>query len=99
MLGIYGKYTYYYTPSSCDATLGREGFCVFQKMCYCKVHSGASSEGQVAFSIINLFLGVHYFVIKICLGLKYGIYSLSSASHSLKKKSIRIANLGLVTLK
>lgn len=31
MLGIYGKYKYYYTPSSCDTTLGRKGFCVFQK--------------------------------------------------------------------
>lgn len=45
MLGIYGKYNYYYTPFSCDTTSGRKGFCMFQKKneAFCKVHLGSSS--------------------------------------------------------
>lgn len=86
MSGIYGKYSYYYTPFSCDTTPGRKGFCRFQKTSpFVRCIWAPLVKGQVAFSIINLFPGVYYFVIKICLGLKYGIESLSSAPHSFKK--------------
>lgn len=46
-----------------------KGICMLQKWAFCKVRLGSSSGGQVAFSIINLFPGVYYLVIKICLGL------------------------------